>query len=301
MTAIDTSEAHPPAASGWIKSLVVWISVLPASLFGDILCHSILHVDRPWWLDFAKLGGLVLLLAITRVVAGLRPLQGYLVALVALHVGYAALNAIERTSRWTTWMAHAPTHQFILVDSLIELIPCTLLGLSLIGSGLSRRDVFLERGNMEAPARMPFRLPSVSWKWLGPLLTLFLAGGLAAQLIRTVGPDFRMVQRAIAGLPLAIAFAAFNAAQEEFRFRAALLARLIPYVGAGQALLVTSLIFGLGHWFGHPSGLSGVLMAGFAGFLWGKSMVDTRGFAWAWSIHAFQDVVIFSFLLMAGQ
>ena len=48
---------------------------------------------------------------------------------------------------------------------------------------------------------------------------------------------------------------------------ALLLARLAPVVGAGQALLVTSATFGIGHWFGHPSGASGVLMAGFAGYM----------------------------------
>ncbi len=32
-----------------------------------------------------------------------------------------------------------------------------------------------------------------------------------------------------------------------------------------------------------PSGLAGVLMAGVFGYLMGKSMVETRGFFWAWS------------------
>jgi len=41
-------------------------------------------------------------------------------------------------------------------------------------------------------------------------------------------------------------------------------------------------------------------LAGFAGYMWGKSMVETRGGAWAWLIHGFQDVVIFTFLTMAN-
>jgi membrane protease YdiL (CAAX protease family) len=61
------------------------------------------------------------------------------------------------------------------------------------------------------------------------------------------------------------------------------------------------LIFGLGHWFGHPSGLSGVVMAGFAGLVWGKAMVETRGFGWAWLIHGFQGVMIFAFLVIGGR
>ncbi len=99
---------------------------------------------------------------------------------------------------------------------------------------------------------------------------------------------------------MALVFAAVNAAQEEFRFRAALLARLLPVVGTTHALPVTSLLFGLEHWFGHPSGPSGVLLAGLAGYMWGKSMVETGGSAWAWLIHGFQDVVIFALLIMAN-
>ncbi len=80
-----------------------------------------------------------------------------------------------------------------------------------------------------------------------------------------------------------------------------LLARLAPVVGTGQALLVTSTLFGIGHWFGHPSGASGVLMAGFAGYVWGRSVLDTRGFFWAWLSHGIQDVVIFLLVMMSGR
>ncbi|TME89850.1 MAG: CPBP family intramembrane metalloprotease [Chloroflexi bacterium] len=83
--------------------------------------------------------------------------------------------------------------------------------------------------------------------------------------------------------------------------RMVLLARLAPVVGTGQALLVTSTLFGIGHWFGHPSGASGVLMAGFAGYVWGRSVLDTRGFFCAWLSHGIQDVVIFLLVMMSGR
>jgi membrane protease YdiL (CAAX protease family) len=79
-----------------------------------------------------------------------------------------------------------------------------------------------------------------------------------------------------------------------------LIARIRTLLGPGQALLLTSALFGLGHWFGHPSGPSGVLMAGIAGWFWGKSMIETKGFFWAWVIHAIQDVVIVAFVVMAS-
>lgn len=84
-------------------------------------------------------------------------------------------------------------------------------------------------------------------------------------------------------------------------FRAVLLARLVPTLGPSQALWMTSVLFGLAHWFGHPSGPTGVGMAGFARLMRGKSMLETRGFVWAWIIHGFLDVVIFALLLMSSR
>jgi hypothetical protein len=40
-------------------------------------------------------------------------------------------------------------------------------------------------------------------------------------------------------------------------------------------------------------------MATIAGWIWAKSMVETRGAGWAFGIHMLQDVVIFYFLAMS--
>ena len=52
-------------------------------------------------------------------------------------------------------------------------------------------------------------------------------------------------------------------------FRAVFLARVDQLLGAGRAMLMTSVIFGIGHWFGHPSGPSGVVLAFVAGWVLG--------------------------------
>jgi len=251
--------------------------------------------DTPSWLGIVNLAILILLLALSHNVTGWLPLRGYFLALVAFEVGNLITDHIAAQGTWTDWRAR------MFANTLIQLVPCVLLALSLIGSGLKPRQVFLARGDMVARSRTPRWAPLVTWAWLGPFLMVFLAGGLAVQLALTVRPDPHMLGQALRALPLAVAFAAINAAQEEFRFRAVLLARLLPAVGTTHALLVTSLLFGLDHWFGHPSGPSGVLLAGFAGYMWGKSMVETRGLAWAWLIHGFQDVVIFAFLAAANR
>jgi len=42
-------------------------------------------------------------------------------------------------------------------------------------------------------------------------------------------------------------------------------------------------------------------MAAFACLVWVKSMLDTRGFPWAWISHGFQDLVIVTLLLMSSR
>jgi hypothetical protein len=42
-------------------------------------------------------------------------------------------------------------------------------------------------------------------------------------------------------------------------------------------------------------------MAGFAGWIWARSMVETRGWVWALIIHMVQDIVIFAFLVVAAK
>ena len=134
-----------------------------------------------------------------------------------------------------------------------------------------------------------------------PIAALVFAGPLALQLSVTVRPHAELFGRALTALPEALAFAAFNAAQEEFRFRAVFLARLVPLLGAGRATLMTSVMFGIGHWFGHPSGPSGVVLAFVAGWVLARSMVKTRGSLWAWAVHAAEDFLIYGALVMAAR
>src|SRR5436309_15100049 len=102
-------------------------------------------------------------------------------------------------------------------------------------------------------------------------------------------PDFTDRGLILRCLPCILLVAALNAANEEFQFRNVLLAHLRNVVSPSEAALLTAVLFGLGHYYGQPSGPIGVLMAGFAGWIWARSMIETRGFAWAFFIHMAQD------------
>ena len=96
------------------------------------------------------------------------------------------------------------------------------------------------------------------------------------------------------------AVATLNAASEEFQFRSVLLAHLRGVFRPLEMALLTAVFFGLGHYYGQPSGPLGVLMAGFAGWIWARSMIETRGGVWAFLIHFVQDIVIFAFLAVGA-
>jgi membrane protease YdiL (CAAX protease family) len=101
--------------------------------------------------------------------------------------------------------------------------------------------------------------------------------------------------QAIPLIPVSILIAAINAFNEEFTLRAAPLSELWKVLGKTQGLLITTLYFGIGHYYGVPNGIIGVLLSAFLGWFLGKSLLETKGFFWAWVIHFLPDIVIFTF------
>jgi membrane protease YdiL (CAAX protease family) len=280
--------------------LVAWTALFltPVGIYWRLLTHD---ATAPVGVDLVAFGLLVFLVATAIRIERLRPIRTFLLTVLALGTGMLVVSLIERSHAWTDWAARASDPKVVFADAALEVIPCALMAGVLVASGLRRRDMVVTVGDLGARGGLPFTQRRVSWVWIGIVGTLLFAGPLAVQLTVTVHPDFGMAGKALAALPAAVAFGAFNAAQEEFRFRAGFLATLVPAVGALQAVLMTSALFAFGHWFGHPSGPVGVGMAFLAGFVLAKSMLDTRGSGWAWFMHAVQDVLIFSFLVMAAH
>lgn len=281
--------------------IAVWITMLLASPLVFIVSRLVLKHDPPLWASAARLIAILGLLAFASSRAHVRPLAGYLLAMAALVLGQTAMDAIEQSRPWTDWTRHAPTHHQILADSGLQLITILLMVLTLMGSGLGARDLYLTMGDVGARGGMPFGLSPISWRWLGPGCVLLVALPFATPLLLLLRSDGSLLRRALLALPLALVFAAWNAAQEEFRFRSVFLARSAPLVGKVQAALLTSTLFGLGHWFGHPRGPGGVVLAGLMGFIAAKSMLDTGGFFWAWIMHAVADVFIFLLIVLTGR
>lgn len=281
--------------------LTCWIAALSASDLPAIIWHA--FMQRPevsLWIPVSQFLGFAIALALTLVSSSLKSVRGFIWALLALAIGDWICYGIESTGLWIGWTRTMAGHERMFLRTLLTLIPALLMMLTLFGSGIGRRELFLVKGELSAPSKMPRGMRSIPWTLIGPILIIVFTLPLILQLTLTVHPDFSAAARVIRALPLVLLFAVVNAASEEFRFRSVLIARMQTLVGPGHALLLTSALFGLAHWFGHPSGPTGVLMAGFAGWFWGKAMIETKGFFWSWFIHAVQDVAIGAFIIMAS-
>jgi membrane protease YdiL (CAAX protease family) len=248
---------------------------------------------------------LTVLWAVTWVWPSAKPLRGFVLALLAFWVAKSLIEPfVFERAVWSNWMQRAKWGIWLVADRLENrLIPVALMALSLMGSGIGRRELFLVRGNPSAPAQ-PSRLhvlkESAPWNrvargWLPYYVTIAVI--VLAMQIR---PDLSQISRALIFLPAVVIAAAINAFAEEFMFRSMVLARLEPVLGSQQAIWMAAGLFGLMHYFGWPGGPIGVLMNVYLGWWAAKSMIETRGFVWAFSLHFLGDVIVYAFLAMSA-
>ncbi len=99
---------------------------------------------------------------------------------------------------------------------------------------------------------------------------------------------------------LVLLFSCTNALAEELIFRYALVAGLQGLLPSRAIMVLSAVLFGLPHYFGHPSGIVGVVMAGVLGYVLCKATMETKGLLVGWAIHFIQDVIIFYTLLVAS-
>jgi membrane protease YdiL (CAAX protease family) len=301
----STQEEAPRAeltALAWATILFVSAPQILLALLGRGMPEGPLGLD---WLEWARVLVLTGLWAVTWVWPTAKPLRGFLLALLAFWVGKMLIEPLvfERAA-WSNWMQQASWGIWLVADRLEKrLIPVALMALSLIGSGIGRRELFLVRGNPSAPAQ-PSRLhgikESTPWNrvargWL-PYYVAIAVIVLGIQ----IRPDLSQISRALIFLPAVVIAAAINAFAEEFMFRSMVLARLQPVLGPQQAIWMASGWFGLMHYFGWPGGPIGVLLNVYLGWWAAKSMIETRGFVWAFSLHFLGDVIIYAFLAMSA-
>ncbi len=185
------------------------------------------------------------------------------------------------------------------------LLPVTAL--SLLSTYLLNRQHFrtyFSFGQLSAPGQ-ELRLFGIkkgdSWLHTGLSLCVVISVVTAVFLyfqLSAIHPDWAALPQGICWVLL---FSLSNSFGEEMIFRLGIVSPLSGLLSPRTLFLISGVLFGIPHFAGMPSGITGIAMAGVLGYVLAKSMYETRGFFWAWLIHFIQDVLIMSSLFLLYQ
>jgi len=99
-------------------------------------------------------------------------------------------------------------------------------------------------------------------------------------------------------IPIVLLISLTNSFGEEMIYRFAINGNLINNTPKITVIVISAVLFGLPHYMGFPSGIIGIIMAGFLGYILSKITYETQGIGIAWTIHFIQDIIIFTALFM---
>ncbi|MFZ5882991.1 MAG: CPBP family intramembrane glutamic endopeptidase [Chloroflexota bacterium] len=289
------------------KALIVtaWVFLCLSSGLPKIILQEIFKSPVSADLSAAIAAGVTLAgLALTflwNAVRGLRPF--FALFLVLTGTEWFVYTKVEQLLFYRAWLENPSFNVFMPAEQSLRLIVTLVMIAALFLMRKRASAFFLRMGDRHAPAEGVRWLgiePGSPWDKVGRNFTFFISLGTLAFLMLAGSPPLDLVVRALPFLPAVLIAAALNAFNEEMTYKASFLSVLEDAVGRNQALWLMAAYFGIGHFYGVPYGVVGVLMAGFLGWFLGKSMLETRGLWWAWFIHFWQDVWIFSFLAIGS-
>lgn len=238
-------------------------------------------------------------LGLTFIWNAVRPLRAFFIlGLVFVGVYWLVFTRIAFLPAYEGWLVSTSFNVFFLAYQSLRLIMTLAIIATLFILKKKRDAFFLVKGDTSAPLE-PVRWLGIkagaTWNKAGRVSAIVLSLGTLTFLIIAGRPPLDILVRALPFLPAVLFFGMLNSFNEEMATRASFLSVLEDVVGKRQALWLTAALFGIGHFYGIPYGVVGVLMAGLLAWWAAKSMLETRGLGWAWFIHFVQDVWIFAF------
>lgn len=294
--------ASSTQATGERRELLyaAWTMVLMLTV-PEIILRGFMQVDTSWMLP-ARLGLLAILLATTFIWHSLRPLRRLIFIFLVIYgvEGWFFGTLLPQTQFYTNIFSANGNFAFF-GERLMRIGATLVMLLVLLAMGLKRKDFFLTVGNLTATAEPEkWGVPRKPEIWLGFSLryAVIIVTILLIFMIPAVQPSLSNLS---IGLVLFAAVCALmNAFAEEFLYRSALLPQVLPLFGKGASLILVAAWFGIGHYFGVPTGITGVILTTIAGWVFAKSMVETRGMTWPLFMHFISDFTIYVVILLAG-
>ena len=299
MTAVTPTRRRTTAGRRDGRTLAfAWLVTLVLSSLPAILAVELAGAD-PRAASWSAPGAAVALFVVAWTWRPARPLLRYLVVMaVVFCVAYLLPPLLSGVMGGGSDLSDMLWNKtvFLLVASVVA-------GLLVTVFRMTPREAYLTPGDMAAPSavRLPGTSRTVSWAVLGPVAAAALFALMATVTWLQTGLGLAAWERLVPLLPLVIGCAAFNALGEEVVYRSGPLATLVSIVGPRQAVLLTSVWFGLAHFSGSvPEGFGGVLQSGVLALLLGSAMVATRGLGWPFLLHFAVDLVVFASLAVVS-
>jgi len=284
-----------------LKNLT-WLLMIISSILPLVILKEVFKIEPNWFFEAQLIIFFILLLA-SFIFDLLKKIRLYILMVLILIGTQWLTTIIQSLATWNNLFNNI-TNDFILLllkGQLLKLAAALIIFIVLLYFKKRPKNFFIAMGDIDGevkPIKFILTEPP-NWKKLGFTFAIYLSIGTLIFLVIAGGiPSLDKLISIIPIFPLIIIFAAINSFYEELGYRAALISVLEDKIGSKQSLYLTSVFFGIAHFYGVPYGVVGVIMATFLGYIIGKSMLETRGFFWAFIIHMILDILIFSFMAL---
>lgn len=291
--------------SGNRQFIIILVVTLIASMLPEIIWREWTGLV-PAGLPFFRLAALLLAGILSYALKHSRIVK-YIMVLGVIVLTEILTKLIYSSSFWQETF-----DKITFIGNFGESILLKLIGvLPLIGILLvlfkSPKAVYLVKGDLSIKADgmkwLGIKQDTINWGKLAVISAVLISLGTLLLTVVTVTGSSAIYNTSnlLKYFPFVILFALINSLCEGIVFRNAILGSLRNVLQKNQAIWMAALIFGIGHFYGAPSGIVGVVMSTLLGWYLSRSMVETKGFAASWIIHFLQDVVIFSTILLLGN
>ncbi|MEQ1554789.1 MAG: CPBP family intramembrane glutamic endopeptidase [Ferruginibacter sp.] len=223
------------------------------------------------------------------------------IILVIVYTGLILLSSIYLK---TAKLFSISTNTYINFQANYQIILLGITLLSLVTTYFLNRVTFTNFftfGNLSATSE-EMKLFGIkagdSWLKTGISLTIIISlvtGIFMFFQLKNVTIEWEQLQSGIFWILL---FSLTNSFGEEMIYRMGIVSPLIKLLSPMTIFIISAILFGLPHLAGMPSGLIGATMAGVLGLVLAKSLYETNGFFWAWTIHFIQDIIIIGALFL---
>lgn len=288
----------------------VALIILIGSFYCDLMMQRAGVNDRAYLIFLLRIS-LVMLILIGSLCFVVRVEKYWITRFAIVMLSVVGLSLIQKEMSQAAWFK-----QFFIQENFLGLVggnvalkffsALCMLGL-LIRLYPNDNASCVAFGNMKTKASaihwLGIKDHEISWGRLSLISGVLISfGTMLLTWITVIGqlPAFR-VGHWVEVLPMIVVLSVLNAFSEGVIYRLAILEPLIRYVPKDKIIMLSALIFGSYHYYGAPGGPIGVLMSSILGWYLARSMYETRGMLSSWIIHAMQDFVIFSLIILLGN